>query len=102
MSKYLRNIQFSVSLVLLLFCTTVNGQFYYGMQQDFGKSRVQYQDFQWSYYSFEKFDTYFYKQGRQVAQYVSKMAEVELKELEGLLDYRLGEKLQLVVYNNLT
>ncbi len=77
-------------------------QFYYGLQQDFGKNRVQYQDFMWSYYAFDRFDTYFYKQGRQVAQYVSRIAEEDLEFLETLLDYRLTDHMQLVVYNNLT
>ena len=39
-------------------------QFYQGYQMDFGKNRVQHQEFLWTYYRFKNFDTYFYIGGK--------------------------------------
>lgn len=76
-------------------------QFYNGSQQRFGKNRVQYKDFLWQSYRFPDMETYFYKEGRDVAKYVSISATRNRKELEKFFDYAIGERLQFVVYNTL-
>ena len=78
------------------------GQFYNGSKQQFGKNRVQYQDFLWQHYKFGALETYFYKGGRDVAQFTAISAHKHLKELERTFDYALDERLQFVVYNSLT
>ena len=45
-------------------------QFYNGMNMEFGKNRVQWKDFHWSYYEQETFDVYFYQGGNELAKYV--------------------------------
>ncbi len=75
------------------------GQFYTGSQQDFGKNRVQYTDFNWLYYPDEKFEVYFYQGGKDLAEYTLKSAKNHLGEIEALLDFPLEEKIQIVVYN---
>ncbi|MCB0793213.1 MAG: PD40 domain-containing protein [Flavobacteriales bacterium] len=80
----------------------VNAQFYNGAQQDYGKNRVQYQDFLWQYYRFDRLETYFYKEGRDIAQFVARSAHKHLKELERDLDIAIDERLQFIVYNSLT
>ncbi|MCB0818754.1 MAG: hypothetical protein KDB77_14680, partial [Flavobacteriales bacterium] len=45
-------------------CPGAKAQFYQGTQQEYGKNRVQYQDFLWQYYRFDRLETYFYKGGR--------------------------------------
>ncbi len=85
-------------LLLLPFIT--QGQFYYGLQQDFGKNRVQYQPFSWTYFGFERYQVYTYEGGQDIAKYVAKQTEIHLKELEKRLDYQTDEKIQVIVYNN--
>jgi len=77
-----------------------SAQFYNGSQQQFGKNRVQYKDFLWSSYRFPEIETYFYKEGRDVAKYVSISAMRNKQDLEKFFDYSIDERVQFVVYNS--
>ncbi|WP_170830133.1 TolB-like translocation protein [Williamwhitmania taraxaci] len=68
----------------------------------FGKNRVQYNQFRWSYFRYERFDVYFYQEGRDVAQYVAKIAESKLSEAEDLFYNPVDQRLIFVVYSRLT
>ncbi len=91
-----------VCLLLLLMATPVRAQFYSGSQQEYGKNRVQYQEFLWSQYRFENMEVYFYKEGRDLARYTAQAAARHRKELEREFDFALDERLQFIVYNSLT
>lgn len=78
------------------------GQFYTGSYQEFGKSRVQYQGFQWQSFNFQRFKVYFYSGGRDLAEYTSRAAYEELKALEKQFGYYIDDKLEIIVYNRLT
>ena len=78
------------------------GQFYYGMQQEFGKNRVQYNDFLWSYYRFERYDVYYYKEGKELAQFAAREVNAHLKEIEKYLDFPVDDRLQILVFNNMS
>jgi len=77
-------------------------QFYYGLQQEYGKNRVQFTDFDWVYYRYEAFDVYFYRGNEELAGQVSRMVHYELPQIERFLDAPLDERLQILVFNNLT
>lgn len=77
------------------------GQFYNGSEQEYGKSRVQYQDFLWQYYRFPEIETYFYKGGKDVAQYVSISAHRHKRDLEKFFDFTVDDRVQFIVYNSL-
>lgn len=77
-------------------------QFYSGSQQEYGKNRVQYQEFLWQSYRFDDMEVYFYKEGRDLARYTAQAATKHLKELEKDFDFALDERLQFIVYNSLT
>jgi hypothetical protein len=79
-----------------------NAQFYNGSQLSFGKNRVQYKDFLWTYYSFEKFDTYFYRNGQELAQYTARYAHDYIAEIELKLESSLDDKIQFIIFNNLS
>ena len=94
---------FYLLIALLIFGSNeANAQFYYGTQMDFGKNRIQYAPYKWEYFRFEKFDTYFYKNGRELAAYVSESATRNLKEIEAFYDYQLESRIQIIVYNKLS
>jgi len=76
-----------------------HAQFYNGSLLNFGKNRVQYTDRFWSYMRFEKFDTYFYLNGKELAVYTAKYADKYLKEVERKLEYSLEDKIQFIIYN---
>ncbi len=77
----------------------LSGQFYNGMQMTFGKNRVQYRDFYWTYFRFEEVDCYYNEFGRDVAEYASKVAHQKLEEIEDYFDYSLDKRLILIIYN---
>lgn len=66
---------------------------------DFGKNRVQYNDFYWSYYRFDKFDTYFNQDGEAIAKYTGEHAKQEILILEEKLNHTLNKRLTFLVYN---
>ncbi|MFZ4522294.1 MAG: hypothetical protein ACOYNC_11340 [Bacteroidales bacterium] len=90
-----------LSLLWLLPAGT-HAQFYNGSQLTFGKSRVQYNNFLWLNFRFEKFDTYFYLNGKELAQYTAEYADKHIKEIELDLQSNLEEKIQFIIFNNLS
>jgi hypothetical protein len=79
--------------------STANGQFYNGLQMNFGKNRVQYYDYFWSYYRFDDIDCYFNENGRELAQNTADYAIKRLAEIEDYFDYKLEKRLIFIIYN---
>ncbi len=86
----------------MLFPVTVSAQFYNGSQLTFGKSRVQYGEFLWQNFRFEKFDTYFYQNGNKLALYAAEYADKHYREIELDLQSNLEEKVQFIIFNTLS
>lgn len=91
-----------VLLFLFIISLKTNAQFYFGHQMDFGKNRIQYQDFVWTYLDYEKYRVYNYQGGIEIAKYVSVSVDKIIPVLEKRLDYSLQDKLNIIVYNNQT
>jgi hypothetical protein len=89
-------------ILLLLLSTLVHSQFYNGSQMSFGKNRVQYKEFFWTYYKYDDFDVYFYLGGKELAQFTAKYVEDHLSDIEDKLDTGLDDKIQFIIFNNLT
>ncbi|MCB0636679.1 MAG: hypothetical protein KDC54_08680 [Lewinella sp.] len=70
----------------------------------FGKNRVQHhRDFdEWMRYESDNFVTYWYGEGRNIGQSVVQMAEYDFNYIQGILEHRINEKLQIIVYVDLT
>jgi Tol biopolymer transport system component len=83
----------------MLFPALSKAQFYTGSQTDFGKNRIKYENFFWTYYIYPEYDVYFYEEGRELANYVSKAAKDQLESIEKLLDYSFDGRMQFIVYN---
>ncbi|MDI1356526.1 MAG: hypothetical protein PSX36_16530 [bacterium] len=67
---------------------------------DFGKNRIQYQQFVWTYLDYERYRVYSYQGGTELAKYASVSAEKQLKMIEKRLDYQSEDKISILVYNN--
>jgi len=89
-------------LLFLLSAIVGFSQFYNGLQMDFGKNRVQYNNFVWQYYRLPKVDVYFYQDGEQLAKEAVKIAEKKLPELAYFFQYELQQRIIVLVYNKLT
>jgi Tol biopolymer transport system component len=75
------------------------GQFYNGHQMTFGKNRVQYYNYYWSFYRFDDFDCYFNEYGSDLAQFTAGYAMKKLDEIEDYFDYTLEKRIIFVIYN---
>ncbi len=96
-----------VLLILIVLITfdsnNLFAQFYNGSQLTFGKNRVQHTvDRFWTHYRYPNFDAYFYMGGREYALYASRYAMDIMPQMEKKLDYSLTEKIQFIIYNNLS
>ncbi|MCF8236293.1 MAG: hypothetical protein K9G67_15320 [Bacteroidales bacterium] len=94
--------RFVLMLLLLLFVVPIYAQFYNGSQLEFGKNRVQYRDFIWTYYMFDDYDVYFYRDGQKLAEFVARKAEDQITRLERRLETTVNDKVQFIVFNNLS
>lgn len=97
-------VKYLIGLLLLLGSPLyLSAQFYNGSYQEFGKNRVQYDDFFWSYYKFENYTVYFYIGGKNTAIYTARTAQNTLDELEKKFDFYLAEeeKISFIIYNKL-
>lgn len=66
----------------------------------FGENKVQYKDFTWYYIQSEHFDIYFNSHGSHLAEYTSKEAEKDLKLLEKSFNYRINNRITIIIYNS--
>lgn len=89
--------------IVLLFCLScvkiASAQFYNGSQISFGKNRVQYQNFNWTYYRSPQFDVYFYPNSKDLAEYTFAIVPQYIREIEKKLNFTTTKKLQFIVYN---
>ena len=64
---------------------------------EFGKNRVQYRKFKWQYLQTSNFNTYFYEDGKTIANYVLQVAEKELPGIEQFVEYGLQRRANIVI-----
>lgn len=91
-----------ISTLLLLVCTSV--MFAQGVRVEFGKNRVQYHDDfkEWSEYESPNFITYWYGKSRNVGQSAVQIAELDHNAIQNILDHRINNKIELIVYADIT
>ena len=77
----------------------IKAQFYSGSQMSFGKNRVQYKEFFWTFYKYDNYDIYFYLGGNELALYAAKYLEENLEVIEDKLDTGMDDKIQFIIYN---
>jgi len=86
----------------LIFCFSFENplfaQFYQGSNLEFGKSRVQYRDFEWSYYKAKYADVYFYQGGEKLALQTAEKSDKFFEELIAFLGFEPRERLYIMAY----
>jgi Tol biopolymer transport system component len=96
----MRNIKKLIIIIIAcIYYLNASGQFYNGHQMSFGKNKVQYYDYYWSYYRFDNFDCYFNEYGRDLAQFTADYAMKKLAEIEDYFDYTLEKRLIFIIFN---
>lgn len=73
-------------------------------QVEFGKNRVQYHDDfdDWLMYESYNFITYWYGKGRNIGQSVVLMAEQDYDGIQNILEHRMNDKIEIIVYTDIT
>ena len=67
---------------------------------EFGKNRVQYKKFKWSYYQTKNFNIYYHQNGEELAKFIAQSAEKELPQMESAAEYSLQRRANIVLYND--
>jgi len=88
-----------ITIIACVLYINASGQFYNGHQMSFGKNKVQYYDYYWSFYRFDNFDCYFNEYGRELAQFTAENAKQKLAEIEDYFDYTLEKRLIFIIFN---
>src|SRR5436190_1448994 len=88
-------------LLLFLLVFIANGLSAQSAQEEFGQNRVQYKDFVWSFYKSEHFTAYFYLGGQELGKFTILSAEKEIADVEDKLEYKLNDRVDILIYNNL-
>lgn len=88
-------------LFTFCFCASVFAQ---QVTTTFGKNRVQFnQDFrEWLQYESPNFVTYWYGTARNVGQAAVQFAEYDNVEIQTLLEHHVSDKIEIIVYSDLT
>ncbi len=90
-------------LLLFLLCVCSSSLLVAQPNRDvFGKSRIQYKNFDWKLYSTQNFNLYYYKGGDPTARNAAEYAERELKRITSLIGYYPYSKITLILYNSAT
>ncbi|MFP4663958.1 MAG: hypothetical protein ACLFM1_05980 [Bacteroidales bacterium] len=97
-----RSLLYLLILAGMLLTLPATGQFYNGHQMSFGKNRVQFEDFDWFFMRYKKFDTYFYTGGKELGELTSEIAYEEIENMSDRLDHTISQRLIFVVYQNLS
>ena len=95
-------VRIGLLLLLVLSSAAVSAQFYNGMQMNFGKNRLQYNNRYWKYYRFDRFDVYSYENGTDLSLYVADFVEKELALIERFFDYDIERRIIFLTYNKLS
>ena len=79
------------------------GSYFAGAQVsavEFGKNRVQFKKFKWSYYQTKNFNIYYHQNGEELAKFIAQSAEKELPQMEAAAEYSLQRRANIVLYND--
>ncbi|MFQ5499555.1 MAG: peptidase MA family metallohydrolase [Candidatus Zixiibacteriota bacterium] len=82
-------------VILIAGSLTVSAQETY-----FGKNKVRYKDFDWSFIQTRHFDLYFYEDSYPTAKFAATVMESAYVEITNELDYMLQSRIPVFIYNS--
>ena len=93
----MRRTLYTITLLLAIIIGSAKAQV---TQDQFGKNRVQYKNFNWRYYSSDNFDIYFYDGGEPNALIAAKFMEKEFERITDIIGYAPYTKTKIFLYNS--
>lgn len=85
-----------IILVLLLVLTGISQ----AQETYFGKNKVRYKDFDWSFIQTRHFDIHFYEDAYPTAKFTAAVLESSYVEISDELDYKIQERIPVFLYNS--
>lgn len=85
-----------VAILLLSFAVLIKGT----SAQTFGKNKVQYKCFDWSFIQTEHFDIYFYSGSEEIAEFVVRIAEDAYEQISQDFRYNLRKRVPIILYKS--
>lgn len=89
-------------LLLLVFLLAIGQVLAQHTDEEFGRNRVQYEEFDWRFLSSENFDVYFYRGGESIAKEVVEYLEDEFDRITDLIGYPPYSKTKVFLYNSVS
>ncbi len=87
-----------IPIVLSAFLIFTGGLF--SQETYFGKNKVKYKDFDWSYIQTRHFDIHFYDSAYATAEFAAAVMESSYAEISEELNYNLQQRIPLFIYNS--
>lgn len=98
-----RSLQRSLAAcIFLLFLFSVHTAESQVSKQSFGKNRIQYKSFDWSYYSSENFEVYYYGRSEDLAKKTIEYIESEFSRITETIGYFPFSKTRVFLYNSVS
>jgi len=91
--------RFISTIILSFFFSVLFGQ---QINTEFGKNRIQFQEFEWIEHETDNFVFYWYGGGKAIGSYASILTEESYEEIKTILQYRIRTKIHVIVYNDLS
>lgn len=70
--------------------------------EKFGRNRLQFESFDWSYLSSDNFDVYYYRGSAKIAREISEYLEQEFDRITDVIGYPPYSKTKLFLYNSIS
>ena len=86
--------------IALFLCGLLLGGTALSQQTDFGKNKVQYKKFEWSYIQTDHLDIYFAQDGEYMAQFAAVAAESAYASISRSFKYQIVNRIPLILYNS--
>ncbi len=83
-------------LMVVLLCSAS----LFAQEGNFGKNKVQYKKFNWSYIQTDHFDIYFYDGGASIANFTAVAAESAYASISRTMRYQINNRIALMIYNS--
>ena len=90
-----------LAILSLGFSTTILAQQFPTEQDQFGKNRVQYQNFDWKYVTSDNFEIYYYEGGYEMALLTARYAESDFGRMTQFLGFAPYNKTRIFVYRSI-
>lgn len=87
-------------IIFVLLMIAVAGGTALSQNSVFGKNKVQYKKFDWSFIQTNHFDVYYSQGGYELAEYTAEALESSYNDIKKLVKYEINNRVSVIVYNS--